>query len=42
MRARNLAYRDYGICDLLISNGIFLLTVYEFKRKIIGFGKELQ
>lgn len=42
MCARNLSYRDYRTCDLLTSNRIFLITLYDIERKLIGFGKELQ
>lgn len=42
MCAGNLTYRDYGIRDLLISNRIFLIMLYDIERKIIGFGKEWQ
>lgn len=39
---KNLSYRDYGICDLLISNKIFFIMSDDTERKIICFGKELQ
>ena len=39
MCARNLSYRDYRTCDLLTSNRIFLITLYDIERKLIGFGR---
>lgn len=41
MCARDLDYRDYGICDLLIRNRIILIMLCDIERNT-GFGKELQ